>query len=165
MAGLPATGKSTLARALAQRLDGVVLDKDAVRAALFPGNMTDYTAAQDDLCIEAILSAAAYLVREHRTAYIFIDGRTFARHEQLVRVIHAAEQTGSSWRILHLTCDDDTASARLAAVSDHPAANRSMDLYRQVKASFEPIAHSKLDLDTSTDMEGCLKQAVEYLTQ
>ena len=35
MAGLPGTGKSTLAQALAQRLPGAVLDKDAIRAALF----------------------------------------------------------------------------------------------------------------------------------
>ena len=35
MAGLPGTGKSTLARALAQRLAGAVLDKDEIRAALF----------------------------------------------------------------------------------------------------------------------------------
>lgn len=37
MAGPPGTGKSTLARAIAQHLAAaVVLDKDVVRAALFP---------------------------------------------------------------------------------------------------------------------------------
>jgi adenylylsulfate kinase-like enzyme len=50
LAGLPATGKSTLARALAERLEGAaVLDKDRVRAALFPGDMVDYTTEQDEL--------------------------------------------------------------------------------------------------------------------
>ena len=43
-AGLPGTGKSTLARALAERLDAAILDKDRVRGALFPGALTDYTA-------------------------------------------------------------------------------------------------------------------------
>ena len=43
-AGLPGTGKSTLARALAERLGAAVLDKDRVRGALFPGALTDYSA-------------------------------------------------------------------------------------------------------------------------
>jgi predicted kinase len=164
MAGLPATGKSTLARELARRLDGVVLDKDAVRAALFPGAMTDYSAEQDDLCIDAILEAAAYLVRLHKTAFLFIDGRTFARHAQLTRVIHAVEETGSAWKILHLACEDDVASARLAATGEHPATNRNFELYHKVKASFEPIVHPKLDLDTSSDIDECVQLALEYLS-
>jgi len=77
LAGLPGTGKSTLARALAPRLDGVVLDKDRVREALFPGAMTDYSREQDDLCMRAMLEAAAYLTERHRVEFIFLDGRTF----------------------------------------------------------------------------------------
>jgi predicted kinase len=42
-AGPPGTGKSTLARAMAERLGAAVLDKDRVRGALFPGTLTDYT--------------------------------------------------------------------------------------------------------------------------
>ena len=42
-AGLPGTGKSTLARAIAGRLGAAVLDKDRVRGALFPRGLTDYT--------------------------------------------------------------------------------------------------------------------------
>jgi predicted kinase len=36
MAGLPGTGKSTISRVLAAEVGGLVLDKDNVRAALFP---------------------------------------------------------------------------------------------------------------------------------
>ena len=50
MAGLSGTGKSTLARRLAGRLDGVVLDKDVVRAALF-GADVDYTSEQNNLVV------------------------------------------------------------------------------------------------------------------
>ena len=35
MAGLPGTGKTTLARELAQRTQGALLSKDEIRAALF----------------------------------------------------------------------------------------------------------------------------------
>ena len=36
MAGLPGCGKTALAQRLAERLKAVVLDKDTIRAALFP---------------------------------------------------------------------------------------------------------------------------------
>jgi adenylylsulfate kinase-like enzyme len=43
MAGLPGTGKSTLSRNLADQLNGIVLDKDLVRDALFGENWTEYS--------------------------------------------------------------------------------------------------------------------------
>ena len=52
---LPGMGKSTLARALAHRLPGAVLDKDAIRAALFQPAHTEYSLAQDDFCQEIML--------------------------------------------------------------------------------------------------------------
>ncbi|MGH8964226.1 MAG: AAA family ATPase, partial [Actinomycetes bacterium] len=44
MAGFPGIGKSTLACALTTRLHAVVLDKDRIRAGLFPPSYVDYTA-------------------------------------------------------------------------------------------------------------------------
>ena len=61
MAGLPASGKSTVARLLATRLPAVLLDKDAVRGALFPSAEIDYSTAQDDLCVDVMLQVAGHL--------------------------------------------------------------------------------------------------------
>ncbi len=63
MAGLPGTGKSTLAERLKAELGAVVLNKDEVRAVLFPPPVLDYSAAQDDLCMAAIYAAAAAIIR------------------------------------------------------------------------------------------------------
>src|SRR5271156_2975778 len=104
MAGLPGTGKTTLAQALAKGLDGAVLSKDTVRAALFPGPLTDYTREQDDLCFKMILEAANYLAARNRVQFIFLDGRTFSRREQIDQAIRAAENAGCAWRILHTIC-------------------------------------------------------------
>ena len=151
LAGLPATGKSTLGRKLAAQLErSVILDKDRVRAALFPGAMTDYTAEQNDLCMRAIYDAAGYLTFHKLADFIFIDGRTFSSAVQLVEALDAVANAGASWRILHLTCSDEVAADRLRdADPDHPARDRDIELYRQVKAKFEPIQHAKLDLDTN----------------
>jgi adenylylsulfate kinase len=164
LAGLPATGKSSLAQALQSRLGGIVLDKDRVRSALFPGAMTDYTREQDDLCMRSILDAAASITHNRRADFIFLDGRTFSRRVQVDEVLDAARQTGAEWRILHLTCSDEVAETRLSQDDpDHPARNRDMALYQRVKENFEPIEYPKLDLDTSEGIELVLDAAGAYL--
>ena len=54
MAGLPGTGKSTLARQIAEAIRGVVLCKDIVRATLFPAPVLDYSAEQDEIAPDGV---------------------------------------------------------------------------------------------------------------
>jgi predicted kinase len=163
-AGLPGTGKSTLAKALAERLGAAVLDKDRVRGALFPGLLTDYTAEQDQLCMRAMLEAAAYLTERQRAKYIFFDGRTFSTRPQIEEVLSAAAKAGARWRILHLVCADAVAEERLARNDpEHPAQNRDPALYRMIKQRFEPILHAKLEVDTTSSAERQLEAVEAYL--
>jgi predicted kinase len=164
-AGLPGTGKSTLARALADRLGAAILDKDRVRAALFPDALTDYSPRQDQLCMRAILEAAAYLTERRRVKYIFFDGRTFSTREQIQNVLQAAEQAGARWRILHVTCADAVAEERLARKDPaHPAKNRDPALYRTIQQHFEPIRLANLEVDTTLGIDRNLAAVEGYLT-
>jgi predicted kinase len=164
-AGLPGTGKSTLARAIAERLGAAVLDKDRVRGALFPGALTDYTAQQDELCMRAMLEAAAYLTERERVEYIFFDGRTFSRQAQIEDVLLAAARAGALWRVVHVKCADAVAEERLARSDpSHPAQNRDAALYRRIKQQFEPITQAKLEVDTTSGTDAVLTMVEEYLT-
>jgi predicted kinase len=164
MAGLPGTGKTTLAQALARGLDGVVLSKDTLRAALFPGPLTDYTREQDDLCFAMLLQAANYLATRNLAEFIFIDGRTFSRREQLDQAIETAESARCEWKILHTVCPAAVAEARLIKdAANHPAANRTVEMYREVKARFDPVTYPHQEIDTAQPLELCLQQALEYL--
>ncbi|HEY3787452.1 MAG TPA: AAA family ATPase, partial [Urbifossiella sp.] len=88
MAGLPGTGKSTLAARLAEKLGGVVLCKDVVRARLFP--VVDYSREQDDRTMRAIYAEAWRIIRMEKRPVI-IDGRTFSKAYQVRDLFAAAE--------------------------------------------------------------------------
>ena len=173
LAGLPGTGKSTLAQALADGLNAlghssVILNKDAVRAALFPGDATDYSEAQNALCIDAMLAAAEYLrFMANPPRFLFFDGQTFSHAAQIEHVVSAAEKPGarSDWRILHLVCTDEAAERRLTSAQHHPAADRSFALYRRLKKTFEPIFRPHLLLDSTLPLEASVAAAVSYLVE
>jgi adenylylsulfate kinase len=166
MAGLPGTGKSALARALAAALPAVVLDKDCVRAALFPPEEVEYTTSQDDFCVDVLLQAAAYLLRKDPAKIVIIDGRTFSRHTQVAALVRAADHIGAPLELIECVCSAETAIERLnrdRATGCHPAANRDAALYDAVKARFEPLVIPHLVVDTDRPLETCLAACLHYL--
>ena len=166
MAGLPGTGKSALAEALAGRLSGSVLSKDAIRHALFAPRDVEYSTEQDDFVMEVMLRAAERILQKHPDRHVFLDGRTFSRRYQIDRVTSAAKRWGQTWQILECICSDETARARLESqtgMGDHPAGNRSFALYLEIKQRFEPIALPKTVIDTEQPLNACLEQALQAL--
>lgn len=165
-AGLPGTGKSTLARAVATRLAGVVLDKDAVRAALFPPPVLDYSAEQDDLTVRGIYDAARLILGRDPGRVVVLDGRTYAKAYQVRDLLALSESVGQPVRLVECVCADDVARDRLerdAAAGTHPAGNRTFDLYLAVKARAEPLTVPRLVLDTgATPFEECVRRVVEW---
>jgi adenylylsulfate kinase len=168
MAGLPGTGKSTIARALAGALGAVVLDKDAIRAALFPPEAIEYSSAQDDLCVSIMLQVASFMLSRNPEWTIILDGRTFSRSYQAKAVVKAAEGMATHLVFIECTCAERTAVRRLAAdhaSGDHLAANRDAELYHRVKARAEPLNYPHLKLNTEQPPEICLAQCLAYLSE
>lgn len=163
MAGLPGTGKSTLSRALATELRGTVLDKDVIRAALFPPADIEYSTEQDEFVMRVMLKVAGYILRKDPARYVFLDGRTFSRSYQLRRATGYAEAIGQPWRIIECVCSEESARKRLGNDEGHLATNRDFKLYMEVKARFEEITLPKMIVDTDRPLPECMKQARTWL--
>ena len=160
MAGLPGTGKSTLARSLAERLNGVVLNKDEIRAAAF-GPLIDYSAGQDDFCMELVYRIVAYLHETRPDVPVIVDGRTFTRPSQVNRALEVLRETP---RWIECVCDDEIAGQRLEADIDHLAGNRNYDLYCSVKSAAEPLQIARLIIDTGrVKLDEAVERASSYL--
>jgi predicted kinase len=165
MAGLPGTGKSTLAKAVAHKLSGTILSKDEIRHSIFERRDVEYSTAQDDFCMEIMLAAAEYILHKDPSRVILLDGRTFSRRYQLDRVIAFAERLGQQWRILECVCGDEAAKHRLEQPSQHPAGNRDYSLYLAVKRRFENIARPKLIVNTEESLDTSISAALQFLTE
>lgn len=168
MAGLPGTGKSTLARHLAEACGGVVIDKDVVRAALFPAALIEYSTRQDDFCMSIVLQVASYMLHNDPHLLVILDGRTFSRGYQVAALDLFAEELKVPLKIIECICSDETARQRLSSKRAmnmaHPAANRDYQLYLSIKARFMPIREPKLVVKTDNDLARCLTQCLTYLS-
>ena len=163
MAGLPGTGKTTLARELARKTSGRVLSKDEFRHAIFLPEEIEYSSRQDDFCLQLMLQTAEYLLSRDPARIMFLDGRPFSRRYQVDNVLTVASSLHQSWRILECLCSEDTARKRLAADADassHPAGNRNFQLFANVKARFEAITHPKIVIDTDETLEKCINRSL-----
>jgi predicted kinase len=166
MAGLPGTGKTTLARELAARTSGRVLSKDEIRHALFSADEIEYSSRQDDFCLQIMLETASFLLQRDRSRLLFLDGRPFSQRYQIDNVLRVAASLHQSWCILECVCAEKIARQRLeeqSGLSSHPAGNRDFRLYLEVKSRFEAITHPKTVIDTGKPLEICVGQAVAAL--
>lgn len=166
IAGLPGTGKTTLARELAGRTAGRVLGKDEFRHAIFAPDEIEYSSRQDDFCLNLMLQTAGYFLSRNVQRTIFLDGRPFSRRYQIENVLAVAASLHQPWRILECVCSEETARRRLgadASTGAHLAGNRNEQLYAEVKARFEAITHPKTIIDTDQPLESCIGVAMNAL--
>jgi predicted kinase len=166
MAGLPGSGKTTLARELAARTSGRVLSKDEIRHAVFSPEEIEYSSRQDDFCLQVMLETAGYLLRRNPQRLILLDGRPFSRRYQIENVLAAATSLHQGLRILECSCAEGTAKRRLevdGASNAHAAGNRNLGLYLEVKSRFEAITLPKTVIDTDQPVETCVQQALAAL--
>jgi predicted kinase len=165
LAGLPGTGKSTLAAALAQATQGIVLNKDEFRARMYLPGEVAYSTEQDDRVMALLLDVAALLFRVRPDLYVFLDGRVFARNEQLGMCTRYATGLGQPWRVIECVCRPASARKRITGqAGSHPAANRTATFYDEIRARFEAIPEPKLVVDTDKALADCLKQALAYVS-
>ena len=102
LAGLPGTGKSSLAAELVHRLEGrtLLLDKDRVRHALFGLQHALYTREQDDFCVITLFRIAAWHLRQLPVSVVILDGRTCSHAYQVTQVRRFATRARQPLRII-----------------------------------------------------------------
>jgi predicted kinase len=130
--GVPGAGKSAVAARMAEVLGVEVVDRDAIRAAMFPG--CAFTGVEKAAANAAVREAVAANCALGRACVV--DGMTFARAADLAALRGCVADAGGTLLPILLDCPVHVARARVAT-QPHVAADRTPDLVDAVAARFE----------------------------
>lgn len=143
--GLPGAGKSTLARALSNRIGIACLCRDQLRSALFCGHPGD----------DARLATEHYL-RERMVEHlrqrdsVILDGMTFASTADRLVYAALARRSGALWLPVLVEVPLAVALARVledCKQARHPAPDRCPELVERVHRRFAPVGPQVLVID------------------
>ena len=134
--GLPGAGKTVVARSLEDQLGLRRVCRDAIRHGMFP--KCSYSFAEKRAAFRAMLLALEINCMLGESSVL--DGVTFTRRRDLMRVDAAIRRYGFTPVPIYLECPPDVARARIAAevASDrHLARDRTPDVVTEVLSRFD----------------------------
>ncbi len=147
MCGLPATGKSRVAAAIARPLDAAVIRSDVVRKHLAGVPVNQHAAGAEAEALYSIrMSSRTYEAMLEEAART-LDGRrsvvvdaTLPTAGSRQRFIALAEARRAPWAVVYLTCSDEVIAARMSKRRDAPdeVSDADWSVYQSFKKSFEP---------------------------
>ena len=161
--GLPGAGKSVVARALEDQLGLRRVCRDAIRHAMFP--RCSYSFAEKRAAFRAQLLALEINCMLGEPSVL--DGVTFTRHRDLMRVDTAIRRYGFTPVPIYLECPPDVARARIAAdvAGDrHLARDRTPDVVTEVLSRFDAPPPNALVIDARKPATEVCRLAVEAVT-
>jgi len=159
--GLPATGKSTLARALAEASGETwpILSSDPIRKELAD---VPPDARLPESCYTPEFSRRTYDELYHRaefaaekTPLILLDAN-FRTREERSHAREAAQRCGARLVVVETTADESVIHSRLESRADDPGATSDADLavYEKLKDEFEAPEEGEADRVARVDANG-----------
>jgi predicted kinase len=158
--GLPGAGKSVVARALEDQLGLRRICRDAIRAAMFP--KCSYSFAEKQAAFRALLTALEVNCMLGFSSVL--DGVTFSRRRDLLRVDAVVRRFSGTPLPIYLDCPPDVARARIAddvRSNRHLARDRTPEIVTEVLVRFEPPPPSALVIDATLPAVEVCRRAVE----
>jgi len=161
--GLPGAGKSVVARALEDQLGLRRVCRDAIRQAMFP--KCSYSFAEKRGAFRAMLVALE--INCMLGVSSVLDGVTFSRRRDLLRVEAVIRRYGFTPVPIYLECPPDVARARIAEDvrnNRHLARDRTPEIVTEVLVRFEPPPPTALVIDATLPAVEVCRRAVAAAT-
>ena len=164
VSGLPGTGKSYLARRLAERLPCVILETDHVRQLLFA--RPRYTGPENETVFQVCHDLIRHLLG--RGVRVIFDATNLVeRHREVL--YHIADQAEARLVLVRTVCPEPVVRARLmgraggADLQDRSAAD--FRVHQRLKYTAEPIRRNHFVVDTSQDLNPAISKILRAVRQ
>ena len=160
--GIPGSGKAYVAKALADQLGFRRVNRDAIRAAMFP--QCNYSFAEKRAAFRALLLAVEIncLLGESSV----IDGVSFSRRRDLQRLDIVIRRHGYLPIPVYLDCTVGTAKERITQqLKIDPHLARAPELAAEVRAHFEPPPPNALAINANLPLDDIARIVVDAVSQ
>lgn len=148
-----------MARKLAKKLGGVVLSTDKIRKRII--KEPTYTKEEKELVYRVMLLTAEYLLRSGGT--VVLDG-TFYLRSLRERVYSLASRMRSRLVIVECTCPEKVIRRRMGRREGRISlSDADYEVYKKIKAVYEPIRRSHITVDTSKALSHTLDEALTHI--
>lgn len=153
--GLPGTGKTTVAEAIAERLGAERLRTDVVRKELFPD--PEYTEEEVSAVYREVLDRARERLEAGES--VVVDA-TFqdVRYREWAR--ERAADAGADFELVVVECDEDVARERIRSRTEDES-DADVDVYDIFAETFDPVEMDHDTIDNSGDLEATYRQVDE----
>ncbi|HHM20646.1 MAG TPA: ATP-binding protein [Bacteroidetes bacterium] len=139
VAGLPGTGKTTFARALAAATGAVHLNSDMVRQKM--GKQGQYDPASKEIVYKELLHRTAQHLKNNRA--VVVDA-TFYKNKMRKPFIELANKENAPVFWIKIKADENTIKKRVDKKRRYSEAD--FEVYKKIKATFEPLQLPHLTL-------------------
>jgi predicted kinase len=149
--GLPGSGKSFFAKALAKEIGAQYLGSDELRKEL--GLMGNYSLDNKLTVYQEMFTRAKEIHKSGKS--VVLDGTFFL---QQVRDLVIFLAKSLSWRltIIHIQAEEELITKRLSKPREDSEAD--MEVYQRIKSEFEPILEKHLLIQS---IDGFIEESVE----
>ena len=140
--GLQGTGKTTVARLIAEQQEAVLLRTDVVRKELF--DEPKYTIGEMQQVYEEMFARACQEVLDKN---VVLDA-TFSKQVNRQRARDIARDVGATFQIIEVTSESEVINERLEA-RNQDASEADWNVYQNTIDDFEPIQEPGITIDNS----------------
>ncbi len=157
LAGLPGTGKSTLARELSKDLGAVHLNSDIIRKELLKERT--YSEEEKERVYSKLLERVG---EELKSEKIVIIDATFYKEELRRRVIGIVKENNSEFVIIECVLEEKIVKERIEN-RRKGVSEADFEVYKKIKKEFEEIKEEHLVLDTSKELKVQVEDVEGYI--
>jgi uncharacterized protein len=148
--GLPGSGKSTVAKILAEKLHAIVLNSDVIRRELFP-QLRDYSSKETQ---KVILETKRRTEELLRGGHIVILDTLFTKQGPRNEYRRLAESIGIPFKLVYVVTPEDATKERLQErQSRGDASEATFDYYLDRKPHFELIQGEHFTVTNAGDLQ------------
>jgi hypothetical protein len=159
VSGLPGTGKTTFARALAERLKVPHLNSDIIRDEL--DKRGQYDPETKEIIYREMYERAAAILQKGET--VIIDA-TFHKRAYREHYLKLTSTRGCPLKWIELRSDEKTIKQRVSQKRDYSEAD--FPVYQKIKKTYEALEIPHLTLSSDKfEVEEMLQQAELYLKE